>query len=795
MLSSRNREKENLTQEVEDLRARIRRRGGSIAGESILERSASQMGRRTAMSEAGDNMRIRRLREDHEREVDELEARNGDLRDQVSSLRIQAQTLRDEIELLNQQWQKDVDQGEEDFLVAQDERDAALQRAAELQDALRATEEDLARAQADLENLQATAQNELEVLENELQAKNAYIERLEAEIEDIQVEFTNREKTLQTEVRSAAEGILRLEEDAQENRRNYDEVRRELDDANKEIESLEETLVDSNNKIQRLTVQQESSKNEIAFLREDQDGDKIKISELESASRLAEMNLQSEREKTKQLDKQLAEERHQREVVGGKEKQETQKVINELNRQVSSGQEEIRKLKKSVSSQEIEATTWKERLMELESGLREALGDLNGTRSSLLTSITRLQQELDSTLADLEATRRKLDEKETLLKSRDSLLESHGLESRKLADLLERERSARRADKHSFEQSLKSHQQASRTITHNNSKISDLEAARQSDRKKFATLEQQYKDQLSERNAILLQIWKKVSAMCGPDWAHSNSLIQGNLPSQEVIGNILFWPSFVKNLLLAVKTVQTELGSFRDRIKNVEQDLWKEYQELETNVEHKGSRIERLEELVRSKAPLPSSGPTSPDVNKLRGENRLLKAEVNLLHAHNRNRSNASDASAGTSGVSVPNSRPARPFGGITPRGSSTNGRASAQMAASLIRHNSTSAVETLSPTTGTSSDAGGSNTGDDRDKWLYRLREMEKRLKQEREARLMDRSGARKRLEERNAENEELRQELEREKQRRQLERKASGAGKSVRGERDDENAQQISG
>lgn len=51
--------------------------------------------------------------------------------------------------------------------------------------------------------------------------------------------------------------------------------------------------------------------------------------------------------------------------------------------------------------------------------------------------------------------------------------------------------------------------------------------------------------------------------------------------------------------------------------------------------------------------------------------------------------------------------------------------------------------------------------------KWIHRLRELERRLKAEREARLLDRSGARKRLEERDAVNEELRMELERERMR----------------------------
>jgi hypothetical protein len=68
-------------------------------------------------------------------------------------------------------------------------------------------------------------------------------------------------------------------------------------------------------------------------------------------------------------------------------------------------------------------------------------------------------------------------------------------------------------------------------------------------------------------------------------------------------------------------------------------------------------------------------------------------------------------------------------------------------------------------PQNGNHPDAGGSSS----EKWIHRLRELERRLKAEREARLLDRSGARKRLEERDAVNEELRMELERERMRRE--------------------------
>lgn len=55
--------------------------------------------------------------------------------------------------------------------------------------------------------------------------------------------------------------------------------------------------------------------------------------------------------------------------------------------------------------------------------------------------------------------------------------------------------------------------------------------------------------------------------------------------------------------------------------------------------------------------------------------------------------------------------------------------------------------------------------TDENERKWILRLRELEKRLKAEREARLLDRTGAKQRLEEARGEREQLKKELERER------------------------------
>lgn len=745
MLTSRNREKERLYQEIEELKLGQRRDGSrSIAGDSIFDRSASRAHGRSSS-------RASEMAPEDEADREELELRNGQLRDQVSTLKLENQTVHDqleecaqELEALDKAYQADVEQAEEEIQSLQQERDQALQMAEE--------------RDAAFQDLRAEAQEELDALGGELEQKVEECQRLNEEVrnqdESLQV--------LQAEMRSAGEGIIRLEEDAQNNLERYKAVQQELEDSNREMEQLENNLYEANTKVQRLTVQIESSQNEIAFLREEQDGDKIKIGDLESELKTYEINLGSERDKTRELEARLAEERHQREVVGGKEKQEVQRIVNELNREASTAKDELRRLRKALSAQEVETATWRERLMDLENNLRETLGDLTGSRSSLITNIVKLQKELESTALELESTRSKLDEKESLLRNRDALLESHGLESRKLSELLDRERHARRADKQSFEQAIKSHHQTSRSITQSNSRITELEQARSKDHKRFTGLEQQFKDQLSERNAMLLTIWKRLSAMCGPDWAHSNSLINGNLPSQEVIGNILFWPGFSRNLMLAVKTMEAVIGGFKNRIKGVERDLAKQYQNLEHTFSLRVKKLDRLEEGImnlRAQQHSKNQSGMSPEIAKLRGENRLLKAELNLIQSHSRSRGPVAGSSA----------QPTSPT-----RESSNGNNVDPDVQRGLVRSSTTTGIPqpshfsetTLAEQQGAlvhgyrarhGADAGNS------EKWIQRLRELEKRLKAEREARLLDRGGARKRLEERDAENQRLRAQIER--------------------------------
>src|SRR3569833_451480 len=98
MLTSRNREKERLYQEIEDLKL-AQRRGGPAPStiDSLLDRSASQMGahERSASRMSG-GTRAETALDDAERE--ELENKNAELRDKINEVKLDNQTLAQELE-------------------------------------------------------------------------------------------------------------------------------------------------------------------------------------------------------------------------------------------------------------------------------------------------------------------------------------------------------------------------------------------------------------------------------------------------------------------------------------------------------------------------------------------------------------------------------------------------------------------------------------------------------------------------------------------------------------------------
>ncbi|OQN95855.1 hypothetical protein B0A48_18140 [Cryoendolithus antarcticus] len=803
MLTSRNRERERLQQEIEDLKMLQRKSDGarSVAGESIFERSISRAHNR-APSRASEHTAVT------EAERDDWDKKEGQLRDSNAEMKLKYQELErthnthlqyvTALESDFQEMEQELAEANEDLKALVAERDEALQGAEELE--------------AEYDKLEQEAMAEIDRLEKEVQQLSAQLQDALKRHQKTSTKLehaTDGYKGLQGELRDITQSVMSLEDEKQANVRTIETLEQQVGEAEEELQRWEEKCKEFADKNRKLEVTQESLHSEITFLREEQEGDKIKIGELEDALNAAQQSIQDEQEKMRDLEDEIVQERQQRDVLENQSKEEVQKVLDDLNTESAKTKDELRKLRRNLSSKEVESSSWRQKLDELEQSLRHALGDANGTKQSWLSEIERLQRDLEQTATQLDRTKMDAADKDRLLRHRDGLLESTSLESRRLSDLLDKERGARKHDLEQFEKDSRGKASHMRTIAQHESRVLELETAYSQDKRKMSALETQYKDQLSERNTLLLALWHRLSTMCGQDWATSHALVNGEVPSAEVISRSL--PNFNKNILQAVKKLESLLGDFKVRIRSTEKELKKDYQTLEHNLELRMRRMDTLERAVkdtqarladeatiaaiqaaqnrpqanRSMSSKSIKGVNNEEANKLKSEIKLLKAELKfhrqhpsamaqqLLNAHQhaqvglgrdpaeRRSSNATASSLNTA-ASPKTASPAR------------------AIMSQLLRHHSTSAVEQLPSPTG-AADAPpvpplrtqnnilipSQPIQPSEQRWIHRLKEMERRLKAEREARLLDRRGARQRLEEGRLENEELRYRLEEERAR----------------------------
>jgi len=840
MLTSRNKERERLQQEIEDLKmlSRKGRDARSLGEDSIFDRSASRAARPTS----GGSDRTGASKVD-DAERDEYERREGLLRDENAQLRLEYQDLEKEAEArmdyinqLEEELQNaevDLAAAVEDLRALQTERDNALF-------ALEGREGELEKLSEDYRRLEEEAVLNIEGLEENLAHFQTNRDRVAGELDQRNEDFT----ALQSEVRSLASKLLHFEGDRDASSKRLGVLEQELDEATHELETLERKLRESEQKNQRLEVQAESLQTEISFLREEQEADKVKIGDLSNALHAAQQAVQDEREKMQELEASLFEERRQRELIDDQSKQQVQQVINDLNIDNSRSRDELRKLRRTLSTRENEAETHKSRLEELEDNLRKALGSTAGGRSTLLQDVEKLQHDLARTAQDLEAALAEVQDKDRLIKSRDVLLESSSLEARRLSDLLDKERQGRKHDLHNYEMAQRGTSTHIRNLAQNEARSAELEAALTQAKRRAAQAEATYKEQLSDRNALLLSLWNRLSTLCGSDWAQQNGSLNGSVTNLDNIGK--FWSQFQRNILAATKHIESLFSAFRTRIKTAEKQMSKDVGQLTSSLESRIKQLERVEksvgEVVQVNTQLRSaiansnlsvstgrspsamsmnSGGTGTnkltkahqeEISRLRTEVKSLKSELKI------HRSYPSTEAAERIAADPPPTHTRRSsmlglvLGDLSrsgsrdgpPGSSGTEGTASnssrlspASLANKFLRHNSESAVRTLgmsaygsssgrgnelsaagqqmglgSPDLGASTGAldalsAAGAAGEHDQRWLHRIRELERRLKAEREARLLDRRGARERLDARQVENEELRAELEREKER----------------------------
>ena len=266
VLSARNREREQLYAELEELKLQHMRNGRDI-------------------SQNGDSGH-----EDYEATINEL-------RDRLTEMRIQNQDQRDELESAL----RDLEQLDQEKLDAHEDYQVEIDRLQEIIDQLVKETDELREAKEETERVADELDQEIESLVKEAQEKMAYQEReIRMRDEDLLAMKTDMQEALD----KAYVDIESLEETVVNKTARIENLRDQLQDLEEEHAKLIQKYEDIMQQGSRLQVQQEVSARELQFLREEADNSALKVADFQNLEKKlleAERRLSRESLRVKEL--------------------------------------------------------------------------------------------------------------------------------------------------------------------------------------------------------------------------------------------------------------------------------------------------------------------------------------------------------------------------------------------------------------------------------------------------------------------------------------------------------------
>lgn len=783
MLTSRNRERERLQQEIEDLKLVHRRSEApnSASGDSIFDRSVSRSNLRPTSRQSA-STRVSQL---SDTDRDQYEAKQARLRDDNAALRLRNQDLQADL--------NDLTESAEHLTSLRSEREEALRL---------------------LDEEREAAVDTIDQLEELLDEKEQEVHQLLSDLRGREDESA----ALQHEIKSISDSLNKVADNSENSQSIITNLRQDLSNANGELEVMEQNLRDAIAAKERLEVQSESSQNEISFLREEQEGDKIRISDLSSALTRAKSNLRDEKERLKE--------------------------VEELENEARNARDEARRLRKALTVKEDELSTSREGLEELDQGLRKAIGDSSSGRQGLLKRVSNMQAEIEGKKQELRSAEERSRGQDLALQDRDTLVQNHTRENGRLLDLLEKERESRKHHQNEA-QRLRGDsdgqgqlEEVERAWNEDRTQFAALEERYILHLRDRNQMLFDLWTRLSEMcGPDWLQQYCKSEDCDAPTLESASADLAG---FEQILQTAV---DSIENTLNSIRTRirSTEKDIYKD-FETLEQELadrCKRVDRFERHLHRSSSSA--------SNNPVTAHPASKADLTRLKDENRLLRREIKVLkqgafalpglpspqedleraavaaaaierqredlqrpHSSKRRGMHAKQhfphASRDSTDVPIPSAeadllshhsndeaRAVPPSTShLAPHQPHISG-ATGPIPNGAQQHQSQSGPHVLAGQLVPGGLAEGRSlahaaTGEQHptlsaseQRWILQMKELERRLNAEREARLLDRNGARKRLEQGKAENEELKRELEREKARARAGAKHESVGSVV--------------
>ncbi|EGN96476.1 hypothetical protein SERLA73DRAFT_170829 [Serpula lacrymans var. lacrymans S7.3] len=551
---------EDNMEEIDRLREIVERRGDdSMAegGESRRDRLKRRMEEleaenedlRARIEEQNElvESRAQILEEREEREV--VEDNLNALRDKLAAATIELQQKDDDIEMKNREI--DVLVAEHDRIVEvveqewRGEVEEARGQVEELRDVLAERETESKDLRLNISELEANTND----LHAKFEAALAHLER-EAEDKDAEISATNRE------IEKLGEQVYLLEEENDKLKEESDRIREEEAVERERLEALAAALKEE----------------ELAQHIED-------LVEEVQRERDARQRLEVEMEKCDQ--DHDAEIRRERRALEAKESA-LQSALNDLARTQS-----------LLAQRESDLDAVQSALQTLEAESKK-LGESHTTaRFSLQLEVDRLKRDVERLEDELSRARKGIDERENKTRDRDGMIDKLHAENRDLASQLAAQTQARLNVSEKLDGVQAGLKNAESELSTSRTKASELEQRLSKDQRSLLAAESQYRDQLTERNTLLLTIYQYMDKILGVDKTPKKG-------SQAETKPFTNFSVFHDNLITRLKALSQIQLDFDKRCKEAEARFTEKLTDMRKQLDNRWKQIDKFESSVKA---------------------------------------------------------------------------------------------------------------------------------------------------------------------------------------------------
>jgi len=592
MLSTKNSEKDKLQDQVSNLKRKILDLQDELDQDAREFQKFQEAGNTSLHAQAADEVReeLNMYRdksasalltlEKREKEVDEL---NAELEERDS-------IFNEEIQKITHQYNRELEavKAERDeFQEVLDEREDQI---AELSDQLR-----------EVINLQEETDKSLREARSKLKEKekdyNLVLQDLEA---------------AQADLKEIGGGNRELASEVNEKEQQISELNAELDQLEQEaanratvheqvVTKLKQKLNSTKSELTELSIQHESCLSELKFLQDKHEELQLRQAEMEERRKMeSDLKRRLERE-LDDLERELRGTREEMDlqiIASKKEKRELQAslqlTIDAKQKALSQAESDIASLRGKLEIREEDIEKLENMLKRLENESNQLNQSQSHDKFSLELEIERIQRDLQNSNQESQALKDQTVSLKNQISKFQAAVSSLNSEKDELTDKLLGVQRAREALNEKYEEQTQKLRETQNDLSGTKNRLQSLEDELASGHLQLNKFEHQYKDQISERNTLLLTIYQYIDKLLSSGSTHRR------ISSAHDVKPFSNFTVFHESIINRLKSLGAMQSGFETKIKDVEKKLEKQYASLKRQHDSRMRQLDQFETTVKA---------------------------------------------------------------------------------------------------------------------------------------------------------------------------------------------------